>query len=92
PSLLIRHPTGPFPISLLRTGEGSYTACLMSCTHQLCTTIYRESFYLCPCHGSRFTHAGKVTRGPATRDLTTYPVVVTADEIRILLLDLKTNN
>jgi Rieske Fe-S protein len=40
------------------------------CTHKKCklTAEADRSFY-CPCHGSTFTPDGKVTGGPARRDL-----------------------
>jgi|SRR5579871_29270 len=44
------------------------------CTHRKCklTTDPDHSFY-CPCHGSTFSPDGKVTEGPATRDLPVLP-------------------
>jgi len=45
------------------------------CTHRKCklTTHPDHSFY-CPCHGSTFDPHGKVTEGPAKRDLPTLPL------------------
>ena len=45
------------------------------CTHRKCTVTAEsdQSFY-CHCHGSTFDPTGKVTEGPAKRDL---PVLVT---------------
>ena len=47
------------------------------CTHKRCKlkTEADHSFY-CKCHGSRFAADGKVTEGPATRDLPTLPTTV----------------
>jgi Rieske Fe-S protein len=44
------------------------------CTHRKCKLIAEHdlSFY-CKCHGSTFDPNGKVTEGPATRDLPTFP-------------------
>jgi glycine/D-amino acid oxidase-like deaminating enzyme/nitrite reductase/ring-hydroxylating ferredoxin subunit len=41
------------------------------CTHMKCTVHWNadEKSWDCPCHGSRFTYEGKVTNGPANRDL-----------------------
>ena len=40
------------------------------CTHKGCKVRAQEDqTYLCKCHGSRFDQDGKVTKGPATRDL-----------------------
>jgi Rieske Fe-S protein len=47
------------------------------CTHRKCKLAAQSdrSFY-CPCHGSTFDPNGKVTAGPAKRDLPLFPVVV----------------
>ena len=44
------------------------------CTHRKCklSTQSDHSFY-CPCHGSEFDPSGRVTEGPATRDLPRLP-------------------
>lgn len=39
------------------------------CTHRTCKLNARRDGFLCPCHGSTFTLDGRVTRGPARRDL-----------------------
>lgn len=45
---------------------GTYSAVDGLCTHQQCAVDYVESAMdlHCPCHNSRFTRAGDVTRGP----------------------------
>jgi Rieske Fe-S protein len=46
------------------------------CTHLGCKINYHENDNIleCPCHQSRFTIEGGVTRGPAKENLTIYPV------------------
>lgn len=69
---------------LVRQG-GVLEAVSSLCTHKKCKLKAEpdHSFY-CPCHGSTFTPAGKVTRGPARRDL---PVFTTSiDETGQLLV------
>ena len=41
------------------------------CTHMQCIVKWNsdEKSWDCPCHGSRFTHEGKVLNGPANTDL-----------------------
>lgn len=56
--------------------EGKLIALSSYCTHRKCklTAETDHSFY-CPCHGSTFDPGGKVTEGPAKKDL---PVLVTS--------------
>lgn len=58
---------------VVRKGEKLF-AISSSCTHRRCklTAESNRSFY-CPCHGSKFDSNGKVTEGPARRDLPTLP-------------------
>ncbi len=43
------------------------------CTHRQCVlTAERDRTFYCPCHGSTFNADGKVTTGPARRDLPVY--------------------
>ena len=60
---------------VVRKGEKLF-ALSSSCTHRKCklTGEPDRSFY-CPCHGSTFSPDGKVTEGPATRDLPILPIV-----------------
>lgn len=50
------------------------------CTHRRCKLDAEpdRSFY-CHCHGSRFDPTGRVTEGPATRDLPILPTSINAD-------------
>jgi len=44
-----------------------------TCTHEACTiTGFDNTNYVCPCHGSMFTTAGRVVMGPATTPLRTF--------------------
>ena len=47
------------------------TAYTLVCTHRGCTVNVpdKEGTLLCPCHGSRYAADGKVTGGPARKDL-----------------------
>lgn len=44
------------------------------CTHLGCTVNAVETGYACPCHGSTYDRWGRVTGGPAPRDLVFYKV------------------
>ena len=53
----------------LRHNSKGYIAMSMKCSHLGCTVDKPGETFVCPCHGSRFDENGKLTRGPATRDL-----------------------
>jgi Rieske Fe-S protein len=54
---------------VVRKGD-TLTVLSSYCTHRKCKLAQESdrTFY-CPCHGSTFAPGGKVTAGPATRDL-----------------------
>jgi Rieske Fe-S protein len=58
---------------IVRQGEKLFALSAI-CTHSYCKLIAEpdRSFY-CKCHGSTFDPAGKVTHGPAKRDLPVLP-------------------
>lgn len=64
---------------VIRSGEKLFALSAI-CTHRACklNAASDHSFY-CKCHGSTFDDGGKVTKGPARRDLPTLPVATTAD-------------
>ena len=46
------------------------------CTHRKCKlTAERDHTFYCECHGSTFDPGGKVTQGPATRNLPVLPTI-----------------
>lgn len=83
PNLLVKHPRVDSPISVLQLPSGEFAATLMRCTHQQCETAYSEANYVCPCHGARFTHKGRVIKGPASENLQSFAVTVSSDTLRI---------
>ena len=64
---------------VIRKGTELY-AISSQCTHRQCKLKVgsHRSFY-CPCHGSTFDPSGKVTSGPAKRDLPRLSSVINAD-------------
>lgn len=44
------------------------------CTHKGCGVVYKpdDRCFQCPCHGSKFAESGKVSKGQAKTDLTSY--------------------
>ena len=83
--LLVAHPNERYPIAIAQLGDGSYTACLMKCTHQQCETAPDESGYICPCHGARYDKHGKVIKGPAENNLTRFKLRDQGDELQLEL-------
>jgi cytochrome b6-f complex iron-sulfur subunit len=61
---------------VIRNGEKLFALSAI-CTHRKCRLIAEpnRSFY-CKCHGSTFDPSGKVTLGPAKRDLPVLPSFV----------------
>src|SRR5256885_231093 len=55
--------------------NGRLLALSSFCTHQKCKLTARpDHSFFCKCHGSVFDPDGKVTRGPARRDLPSFTV------------------
>lgn len=52
----------------------TYIAVSGICTHKACAVSWKadDNCFRCPCHGSKFSPDGKVTKKPATDDLTSY--------------------
>lgn len=64
---------------LIRRGS-QLTAVSSYCTHRHCKLdAEQDRTFYCPCHGSTFDPSGKVTEGPAKRDL---PIFATATDSR----------
>ena len=77
-------PTGwDDPLYVLVLDGGGYAALSSICTHRGCTVDLGGPGLACPCHGSQYDREGQVTRGPASRALTRYPVTVAGDELLI---------
>jgi len=72
------------PAVLLHT-ESGFSALSLVCTHLGCTVEQSADGFACPCHGSRFDTAGKVTNGPAVSPLKKLRVEV--DETGTLRID-----
>ena len=84
-TVILTHPDIEYPISLLHLEGDNYSALLMMCTHQKCTTEWNKDHYVCPCHGARFTEKGEVIRGKAKKSLKSFPVKVTDNKVIVEL-------
>ena len=56
------------PVFICRDREGLYAISAV-CTHLGCIVKTSDEGFACPCHGSRYDPTGKVTGGPAPRNL-----------------------
>jgi Rieske Fe-S protein len=58
-------------IAICRDDQGTLHAFGSVCTHVGCEVEWNgeDRTWDCPCHGSRFSPAGEVLHGPATRPL-----------------------
>jgi len=72
-------------IIIVRLSITEFTALSRACTHEGTAINYRkaEKDFLCPNHGARFSTAGAVLQGPATRSLTKYNTELTGSSLRI---------
>lgn len=62
-------------IQVVRTGESSFLAIDLKCTHKGCDLGYEAKDggrFVCPCHGSMFKVTGEVINGPAKRPVMAY--------------------
>ena len=69
-------PLGAFyPVIVTRGAGSTFYAVNSRCTHRDCVSDpYNGTRIVCYCHGSEFAMDGKVTSGPATRNLEQYAV------------------
>lgn len=84
PFAMVDVPALNFPIYVHRQGPDAYTAVLTRCTHRGCAVEPEGGKLVCPCHGSEYTTAGALLRGPAQRDLTPFPVQTDAENVYVL--------
>jgi Rieske Fe-S protein len=72
-------------LAVVRTAAGikGFTALSLTCPHNGATVMQQGNDWICPAHGSEFTLAGKLLRGPARQALSTYPLAATAKYLTI---------
>jgi cytochrome b6-f complex iron-sulfur subunit len=81
---MVRSSGGSFLVS--RTSQETFAALTSTCTHETCTiTGFDNTNYVCPCHGSKFTTAGRVINGPASAPLRTFATQFANNVLTILL-------
>lgn len=81
--IVVRNEELKFPICVYRFTENDYSALWMQCAHQGAEVQVAGSYLQCPAHGSEYDNRGRVTNGPATNDLRTFPVTVNNNQLFI---------
>ena len=81
--IIVRNDALKFPICVYRHNDNEYSALWMQCSHQGAELQASGAALQCPAHGSEFDNRGVVTNGPASRNLRTFPVTITNDELFI---------
>lgn len=81
--IVVRNEELKFPICIYRFTENDYSALWMQCAHQGAEVQVAGTHLQCPAHGSEYDNRGRVTNGPATSDLRTFPVTVTNNQLFI---------
>jgi len=67
-------------VLVIRTSSSKFLAINTICTHKKCEVDFDGSSFECPCHGSTYSKTGKVTGGPATKNLRSYKTTYNADD------------
>ena len=74
--LKVRPEGWELPVYVLKDDAGGFAALSPICTHLGCVVEVEGASLVCPCHGSTYTRAGVVVRGPAERALRRFPLAV----------------
>jgi cytochrome b6-f complex iron-sulfur subunit len=83
--VLVDAPGLPLPLYVYRGEDEEYSAVSTRCMHRGCQVEPAAGHLVCPCHGSEYTNAGEVLKGPTQRPLRKFPVAVEGDRILIAL-------
>ncbi len=67
-------------VIVIRVSSSKFITLNNTCTHKKCDVDFDGSSFECPCHGSTFTKYGKVTNGPATKNLKSYKTTYNSEE------------
>lgn len=78
------YPAGKF---WLVNNDQQLTALHSSCTHLNCLFTWdtNKQVFICPCHGSEFSRHGEVLKGPAARNLDSFPLEIIDAKERVIV-------
>ncbi len=74
-----------YPISVYRFSDQEFTAIYMRCTHQGAELTVNGDKMVCSAHGSEFDNKGNVQSSPADKPLSTFPVTIDKQNLKISL-------
>ena len=81
--VVVRNDSLLFPICVYRFSDNDYSAIWMQCAHQGAELNVAGDYLQCPAHGSEYDNRGKMTNGPADKDLRTFPVTIDNNQLFI---------
>jgi Rieske Fe-S protein len=67
-------------VIVIRVSQSKFIALNLTCTHKHCEVEYDGESFECPCHGSQYNKYGKVTQGPAEKNLKSYKIEYNSDD------------
>ncbi len=72
-------------ILVAHVSPGKFVGVDIKCTHRGCDVDFKpdEKKFFCPCHGSEFDQYGRVTKGPAQKDLNYYHAEQKGTEVMV---------
>ncbi|MEL6816188.1 MAG: Rieske (2Fe-2S) protein [Cyanobacteria bacterium J06598_3] len=74
---------GPLIVIRDSADPASVVALNSTCNHQGCNVDWKESEFVCPCHGSKFGADGSLENGPATEPLAPFEAIVEGDLVLV---------
>ena len=80
---VLRNDDLQYDVLLVKNPDNTYYALYMQCTHNDNPVQANDKGLFCTAHGSTFDLEGKVTNGPAVRELKKYTVTENADNLTI---------
>ena len=81
--MLVDAPGQALPLYIYRHDDGSYSTVSTRCMHQGCQVEPVAGHLICPCHGSEYTNAGEILKGPTALPLERYPTRAEGDLVVI---------
>lgn len=83
--IILRPDKLKFPIVVYQRSDNNYSAFLLRCTHQSNELTVNGDILTCSAHGSEFDKKGTVIKGPAEKNLLSFPVRIDNQNLYIQL-------